>query len=56
MTASNWLTLTEAAELAGVSTKTIRRRIADNSLIARRMGPKLVRVDRRSVENFGTAL
>lgn len=34
-----------AAEYAGVSTKTIRRRIADGSLTGYRMGPRLLRVD-----------
>ena len=35
----------QAAEHAGVSTKTIRRRIADGSLIGYRFGPKLIRID-----------
>lgn len=37
--------LTDAADYAGVSTKTIRRRIADGSLRGYRMGPRLLRVD-----------
>jgi excisionase family DNA binding protein len=34
-----------AAAYAGVSTKTIRRRISDGSLTGFRMGPRLLRVD-----------
>lgn len=37
--------INQAAEYAGVSTKTIRRRIADSSLTGYRMGPRLIRVD-----------
>jgi len=35
----------QAAEYAGVSTKTIRRRISDGSLTGYRMGQRLIRVD-----------
>jgi excisionase family DNA binding protein len=34
-----------AAEYAKVSTKTIRRRVADGTLTAYRFGPRLLRVD-----------
>lgn len=34
-----------AAEHAGVSEKTIRRRISDGSLPGYRMGPRLIRID-----------
>ena len=37
----------------GVDDKTIRRRIADGSLIAYRLGPRLIRLDRESVLNYG---
>ena len=36
--------LAEAADYLGVSPKTIRRRIADGSLTAYRMGPRLIRL------------
>ena len=39
------VSLAEAAELAGVSTKTLRRRIADGILPAYRTGPRLIRLD-----------
>ncbi len=37
--------ITNAAEYLGVSTKTIRRWIADGRLTGYRAGPKLIRVD-----------
>lgn len=37
--------LADAAAYAGVSPKTIRRRISDGSLRGYRMGPRLLRVD-----------
>jgi excisionase family DNA binding protein len=39
-----WVTVAEAAEYAGVSHKTIRRRIVDGSLPAHRFGPQLLRI------------
>lgn len=41
-----------AAEYAGVSTKTIRRRIADGSLTGYRMGPRLIRVDLNELDGL----
>ena len=38
------VSLAEAAELAGVSIRTLRRRIADGALPAYRTGPRLIRV------------
>jgi excisionase family DNA binding protein len=43
----------QAAEFHNVDDKTIRRRIADGSLIAYRIGPHLIRLDRDSVLNLG---
>lgn len=37
--------LADAAAYAGVTPKTIRRRIADGTVPAYRMGPRLLRVD-----------
>lgn len=37
--------IADAAEFAGVNPRTIRRRIADGTLIGYRMGPRLIRVD-----------
>lgn len=44
--------ISEAAEYAAVSPKTIRRRIADGSLTAYRMGPRLIRVDLAEIDNL----
>jgi len=38
------VSITQAAEYAGVSAKTIRRRIADGTIPAERLGPRLIRV------------
>lgn len=45
-----WASLTEAADYAGVSVKTIRRRIADGLIPAHKIGPRLVRVDLADVD------
>jgi excisionase family DNA binding protein len=37
--------LSNAADFAGVSTKTIRRWISDGRITGYRMGPRLIRVD-----------
>ena len=42
--ARGMVSLAEAAELAGLSTKTLRRRIAEGALPAFRTGPRLIRV------------
>jgi excisionase family DNA binding protein len=39
----------QAADALGVSYNTIRRRIADGSLRAYRVGPRVIRVDRDSL-------
>lgn len=44
------ISLQDAADLLGVSTDTVRRRIADGSLDAYRIGPRLLRVDKTQVE------
>lgn len=43
-------TIKSAAEYAGVSTKTIRRWIAEGRLCAYRLGPKLIKVDLDQLE------
>ncbi|QDP44622.1 excise [Mycobacterium phage NothingSpecial] len=40
----------QTADFLGVSTKTVRRYIADGKLKAVRLGPRLIRVERDSVE------
>jgi excisionase family DNA binding protein len=54
--ASRWVTIPDAAAHVGVSVKTIRRRISDGSLVAKRFGPRLIRVDLASVESLGEPL
>lgn len=44
------ISIQDAADVLGVSTDTVRRRIADGSLAAYRVGPRLLRVDRAEVE------
>lgn len=43
-------TLREAADRLGVSEKTLRRRIAEGSLTAYRMGPRLIRLRAADVD------
>ena len=44
--------IAEAAEILGISTRTIRRRIADGSLPAYRVGPQLIRLDLNDVQRL----
>lgn len=48
-----WPTIAEAAKLYSVSDKTIRRRIADGTLQAKRIGPRLIRINPASLANWG---
>ena len=48
----NLVSLNHAAELADVSTKTIRRRIADGTLRGYRFGPRVIRVDLSELESL----
>lgn len=56
MTESEWGTMEDAARYLGVSSKTIRRRITDGSIRAKKFGPRLVRVDMASLEQSGRSL
>lgn len=49
-----WITIPEAAEIRAVSRQTIRRMIARGELEAERVGPRLIRVKRSSLDNAGT--
>lgn len=46
------LSINQAAERVGVSRDTIRRRIADGTLPAHRMGPKLIRIHPADLERL----
>ncbi|PRA83506.1 excisionase family DNA-binding protein [Microbacterium sp. MYb66] len=48
-----WGTIAAAAAILDVSTKTIRRRISDGSIEARRFGPRLVRVNLAALADSG---
>jgi excisionase family DNA binding protein len=48
----DWKTPQECAAIAGVSVKTIRRRILDGTLPAHRMGPVLLRIDRADLDRL----
>jgi excisionase family DNA binding protein len=43
------LTIAQVADATGLSIKTIRRRIADHTLTAHRIGPRAIRIERDSV-------
>lgn len=44
------VSINQAADYAGVSPKTIRRRIADGSITGYRMGRRLIRIDLDQLE------
>lgn len=44
--------ITQAAERTGVSPRTLRRRIADGSLRAYRLGPRILRLDSTEVDQL----
>ena len=49
-TSTNFVSLLEAAAILDCSTRTIRRRITDGSLIGYRFGPRLIRIDRAELD------
>ncbi|WP_083837267.1 helix-turn-helix domain-containing protein [Gordonia effusa] len=49
---TTYLSIDQAAQLLGVSSKTVRRWIAAGRLSARRAGPRLIRVDSRELDRF----
>jgi excisionase family DNA binding protein len=49
---ATWVSLADAAEHVGVTTRTLRRWIAAGTLPAYRVGPRLVRVDLGDVEEL----
>ena len=51
-----WGTLHEAADHYGTSTRTVRRRIEDGTIRAKRFGPRLIRVDMNSLDSAGRSL
>jgi excisionase family DNA binding protein len=49
-TTREWGTIEAAAVWAGVSSRTIERRIADGTITAHKFGPKFVRIDRAELD------
>ena len=47
---ADWRSVNEAADIYQVHPRTIRRMISRGEIIARRLGPRLIRVDLASVE------
>jgi excisionase family DNA binding protein len=43
------LSINQVADATGFSTKTIRRRVSDGTLLAHRIGPRCIRIERDSV-------
>ncbi len=52
MSIASYETIAEAARRTGVSTKTIRRRIADGTLTGYRFGPTLLRLHPAEVDGL----
>lgn len=51
-----WLTVAQTAEVLQVSVATVRRMITRGELSARRIGPRLIRVEAASVAAVGRNL
>jgi excisionase family DNA binding protein len=49
---AQWVTIAAAAQRLGISTKSIRRRIADGTLPAYRVGPRLIRLNLLDVDRL----
>lgn len=47
-----WVTIATAAKRLGLSIKSIRRRIADGTLPAYRVGPRLIRLDAEDIDRL----
>jgi excisionase family DNA binding protein len=47
-----YASIDQAAQLVGVSSRTIRRRIADGSIAGYRFGPRVIRVDLDEVDSL----
>jgi excisionase family DNA binding protein len=52
VTPRQFVSIQEAAELASVNPKTIRRRIEDGTFTAHRFGPRLIRLDLAEVDAY----
>lgn len=52
----HFVSIEQAAEYTGLSSKTIRRRISDGTITGYRAGPKVVRVDLNEVDGMLTPI
>lgn len=52
MASNRYSSIAEAAEYAGVSTRTIRRYIASGLITGFRFGPRLIRIDLDELDAF----
>jgi excisionase family DNA binding protein len=55
-TIPRWATIAVAATYIAVNERTIRRWISSGQVSAKRVGPKLIRVDLNSLDSFGRSL
>lgn len=53
---NRWISVEAAAVVLGISTSTVRRRVKDGSIVARRFGPKLVRIDADQLSESGMSV
>lgn len=56
MNESTWGSVTDAALYMGVSPRTIRRMISRGEIVAKRFGPRLIRVDMARLAESGRPL
>lgn len=56
MSTPDWVTIADAATRLDVHTATVRRAIARGELVARRFGPRLIRVSAASIASYGRSL
>jgi excisionase family DNA binding protein len=50
------VSIAEAAKLADVHPRTVRRRIADGTLTAYKLGPRLIRIDAAQLDSLLTPI
>jgi predicted DNA-binding transcriptional regulator AlpA len=55
-TETRWLTFPEAMAASGLSRWTLNRRIEDGSLVAAKIGPRLIRVEASSLDALRTPI
>ena len=56
MPAPNFETVNQTAEILGVNPRTVRRMIARGEIQARRVGPRLIRVNLDSLNDVGRTM